>query len=119
MRRKLSGIINVAFDATCRLLIVYSAFAKYFRKKWEYNEEVYQLFIDFKKAYDSVRMEVLYKIFVEFAIPRKLVRLIKMSLTGTYSRVRVGKNVSDRFVIRNGLEQDALSSLLSNFALEQ
>jgi hypothetical protein len=21
-------------------------------KKWEYNEEVYQLFIDFKKAYD-------------------------------------------------------------------
>jgi len=24
-------------------------------KKWEYNEEVHQLFIDFKKAYDSVR----------------------------------------------------------------
>jgi len=27
-------------------------------KKWEYNEEVHQLFIDFKKAYDSVRREV-------------------------------------------------------------
>jgi hypothetical protein len=26
----------------------------------EYNETVYQLFIDFKKAYDSVRREVLY-----------------------------------------------------------
>jgi len=24
-------------------------------KKWEYNEEVHQLFTDFKKAYDSVR----------------------------------------------------------------
>jgi len=24
-------------------------------KKWEYNEEVRQLFIEFKKAYDSVR----------------------------------------------------------------
>jgi hypothetical protein len=29
-------------------------------KKWEYNETVHQLFIDFKKAYDSVRREVLY-----------------------------------------------------------
>jgi len=28
-------------------------------KKWEYNEPVHQLFIDFKKAYDSVRREVL------------------------------------------------------------
>ena len=55
-------------------------------KKWEYNEEVHQLFIDFKKAYDSVR------ILIEFGIPRKLVRLIKMSLTEIYSRVRVGKN---------------------------
>jgi hypothetical protein len=28
-------------------------------KKWEYNEAVYQHFIDFKKAYFSVRSEVL------------------------------------------------------------
>ena len=42
-----------------------------------------------------------------------------MSLTETYSRVRVGKNVSDRFPISNGLRKgDALSPLLFNFALE-
>jgi len=42
-----------------------------------------------------------------------------MSLTETYSRVRVGKNVSDKFPIRNGLKQgDALSPMLFNFALE-
>ena len=88
-------------------------------KKWGYNEEVHQLFIDFKEAYDSVRREVLYKILIEFGIPRKLVSLIKMSLTETYSRVRVGKNVLDRFPIRNGLKQgDALSPVLFNFALE-
>ena len=50
-------------------------------KKWEYNETVHQLFIDFKKAYDSVRWEVLYNILIEFGIPMKLVRLIKMCLT--------------------------------------
>jgi hypothetical protein len=27
-------------------------------KKWEHNEAVHQLFVDFKKAYDSVRREV-------------------------------------------------------------
>jgi len=42
-----------------------------------------------------------------------------MSLTDTYSRVRVVKSVSDSFPIRNGLEQgDALSPQLFNFALE-
>ena len=42
-----------------------------------------------------------------------------MSLTETYSRFRVGKNVSDRFPIRNGLKQgDALKPFLFNFALE-
>ena len=52
-------------------------------KKWKYNE----LFIDFKKDYDSVRREVLHNILIEFGIPMKLVRLIKMCLTETYSRV--------------------------------
>ena len=56
---------------------------------------------------------------LEFGVPKKLVRLIKMCLTETYSRVRVGKNLSDMFPIRNGLKQgDALSPLLFNFALE-
>ena len=42
-----------------------------------------------------------------------------MSLTETYSRVWVGKNVSHRFPIRNALKQgDALSPMLFNFALE-
>ena len=73
----------------------------------------------FKKAYDSVRREVLYNILIEFGIPKKLVRLIKMCLTETYSRVRVGKNLSDMFPFRNGLKQgDALSPLLFNFALD-
>jgi hypothetical protein len=38
----------------------------------------------------------------------------------TYSRVRVGKNLSDTFPIKNGLKQgDDLSPLLYNFALER
>jgi hypothetical protein len=88
-------------------------------KKWEYNGTVHQLFIDFKKAYDSIKREVLYNILLEFGIPKKLVRLIKTCLNETYSEVRVGKLLSDKFPIQNGLKQgDALSPLLFNSALE-
>jgi hypothetical protein len=66
---------------------------------------VHQLFVDFKKAYDSDKREVLYDIPLEFDIPKKLVRLIKMCLNETYSKVRVGKLLSDKFPILNGLKQ--------------
>jgi hypothetical protein len=69
------------------------------------NRTVHQLFIDFEKAYDSVKTEVLYNILVEFGIPKKLVRLIKMCLNETYSRVCVGKLLSDKFPIQNGLKK--------------
>jgi len=40
-------------------------------------------------------MEVLYNILIEFGIPMKLVRLIKMYVNAMYSRVQVGKHLSD------------------------
>jgi hypothetical protein len=49
----------------------------------------------------------------------KLVRLILMCLDETYSKVRIGKYLSDNFSIQNGLKQeDASSPLFFNFALE-
>jgi hypothetical protein len=49
----------------------------------------------------------------------KLVRLIKMCLKETYSKVRTGKHLSDSFPVQNDLKQgDDLSPLLLNFALE-
>jgi hypothetical protein len=66
-----------------------------------------------------VRREVLYNILIEFGVPMKLVRLIKMCLNEIYSKVRIGKHLSDSFTIQNGLKQgDALSPLLFNFAVE-
>jgi len=64
MHRKLLGI-SVDFNATGQLLIIFT-FVKYLRKNG--------------KAYDSIRRVVLYNILIEFGIPMKLVRLIKMCL---------------------------------------
>jgi hypothetical protein len=49
---------------------------------------VHQLFIDFKEAYDSVKRGVLYNIKLEFCVPKKLVRIIKMCLNETCSPCR-------------------------------
>jgi hypothetical protein len=64
---------------------------------------IHQLFVDFKKAYDSIRREVLYNILIEFGVPMKLVRLIKMCLNETYSKVCIGKYLSDTFPTENQL----------------
>jgi hypothetical protein len=88
-------------------------------KKLEYKEAAHQLFTDFKKAYDSVKRELLYNSLIEFGIPMKLARLIKMYLNETYSKFWVGKHLCDIFPTRDVLKQaHALLPLLFNFALE-
>ena len=80
---------------------------------------MHKLFIDFKKAHDSFRREVLYNIIIEFGIPMKLVRLRKMCLYKTRNRVRVGKHLLAIFPIKNDFKQGyTLPPLLFNFASE-
>jgi hypothetical protein len=60
----------------------------------------------------------LQNVLIVFGISMKLVRLIKMCLNGTYSRVWEGKHLHDMFPIRNGLKQrGALLPLVFNFVL--
>jgi hypothetical protein len=86
-------------------------------KKLEYNGTVHQLFIDFKKPMTQLRKKF-FTTFCEYDIPKKLVRLIKMCLNETYSKVHVGKFLSRTFAIHNGLKEDVLLPLVFNFALE-
>jgi hypothetical protein len=69
-------------------------------KKFKHNETVHQLFIDLKKAHDSVRREALYNILIEFGVLLKLVTMIKMFLNEIYSKVLIGKQLSDNFPIQ-------------------
>jgi hypothetical protein len=88
---KLLRIVSVGFDITDQLLIKFLLLSVT-REKWEYNETVHQQFIDLRKAYDSVRREILYNILMEFEEPMKLVKLIKMCLNETCSDVCIGKH---------------------------
>jgi hypothetical protein len=53
------------------------------------NGTLPQLFTVFNKACDSFRREVFYDTLVEFGVPVKEVRIIKVCLNETYSKVLV------------------------------
>ena len=106
MQRKLLGLQCVFQhngSATDHMFCIRQILKK--RGGGEYNEAVHQLFIDFQKAYDSLRREVLYNMLMEFGIPMKLLRLIKMCLNETYSIVQIGQHLCGLFRIKNGLKQ--------------
>jgi hypothetical protein len=77
------GIISVGLNVTDQIFCI----RQIPEKKLEHNETVHRLFIDFKKAYDSVRREELYNILIVFGVPVKLVRLTKMCLNETYIKI--------------------------------
>jgi len=61
----------------------------------------------------------LYSNLIEFGVPVKLIRLIKMCLNESYSKVHTDRNLVHAFSTQNGLKQgDTLSLLLFKFAVE-
>jgi hypothetical protein len=76
---KFLGIFSVGFDITDQILIKFFYVRQILDKNEITNAAVHQLYVDLKKAYDSVKGEVLYNIIIEFGVAMKLVRLIKIS----------------------------------------
>jgi hypothetical protein len=68
---KLLGNISVDFDTTAKQLIRYSAFTGHYRKNGTYIN-----YLDFRKAYVTVRREALHNILTEFSVPMKQDSLI-------------------------------------------
>jgi hypothetical protein len=68
----------------------------------------------FRYIQTSRKRDILYIILIEVGVPIEPVRLIQMCLNQTYSRVRLGKHLSELCPIKNGLRQEgALSPLIS------
>lgn len=86
---------------------------------YQHKLQTHLLFIDFKQAYDSIEREQLYRALNNLQIPRKLIRLIRMTLQDTINMVKVNGELSRKFIVRSGLRQgDPLSAVLFNLALE-
>ncbi|KAI5715018.1 hypothetical protein M8J77_009060 [Diaphorina citri] len=96
------------------------AFKEIVSKYWEYNQEVHALFIDFKKAYDCIRRDYIWKTMSEFGIPKKLIELCKICVVNSKAKVRVEGEYTETFLVNTGVRQgDGISPLLFNIVLEK
>jgi hypothetical protein len=107
MQKNLLGIFKVYFEVAGQLLIIYSVFVKYLRKIGIERSSASAIY-NFKKIYDSVTREGLYNILTDSGNHMKFLRLVKMWLIETYSKVRIGKNLLDIFPIKNGLKKNEI-----------
>ena len=88
-------------------------------KVYEYNIHLHNLYIDFKQAFDSVNSGRMLNDLMIVGIPKKLVQLISVTMTGSKATVRVDNQYTPAFPITNGVRQgDALSSILFDLDLE-
>jgi sorting nexin-29 len=85
----------------------------------EYKVDTYQLYIYYKQAYDTINGAELVEIMKEFGIPMKLVRLVKMTLANTNSKVKIQEKPSLSFETTGLRQGDSLSTLLFNLCMEK
>jgi len=77
------------------------------------------LFIDFNKAYDSLNRKKIWSLMEKFGIPKKLIKLSRLSVINSRCKVRVNGEMSEDFGVDTGVRQgDGLSPILFNLALE-
>jgi DNA gyrase/topoisomerase IV subunit A len=100
-------------------LQINSSVRQILEKCWEFIINVYQIYIDFKQAYDSIQWEKLCRIMHEFNIPHKLIRLVRASMRNSEAQVKIQALLTEPFKIRQGLKQgDGLARSLFNLSLE-
>ena len=66
---------------------------------------LYALFVDFKKAFDSVNREAVWTVLGKFGFPGKFINIIKALYTGSTARVQSGGLTSEEFNIFTGVKQ--------------
>ena len=71
----------------------------------EQNQDLYLLFIDLTKAFDTVRRPGLWPILSELGCPSKFVRAVRSFHDGMLARVVVNGDVSEPFPVTNGVKQ--------------
>ena len=74
-------------------------------KAREHNTQIFILFVDLRKAYDSVPRQALWLVLEKYSIPPVMVKLIQSLHEGMKAEVHVNGNITPEIEVRNGLRQ--------------
>src|SRR5664279_1683019 len=88
-------------------------------KYTDFSKDLYVCYIDFRKAFDSIWREGLWRVMRNMGYPEKIVRILESLYRGTFSAVRIGADITEWFETIVGVLQGCmLSPLLFNIFLE-
>ena len=59
---------------------------------------LYNIFVDYTHAFDSVNRNKLTECLEKFDVPDKLIRLIALTLKHTRARVKINKHYTEEFI---------------------
>ena len=74
-------------------------------KAREHNTTLYLLFVDLRKAYDSVPREALWQVLRKYGVPPSLVTIIRSLHDGMKAEVTVDGAITPEIEVTNGLRQ--------------
>ena len=76
----------------------------------EWNMSLFINFIDFKKAFDSIHRNTLWKLMGSYGIPNKIINLVKCFYNNVKCSVILGNTISENFIIKCGVRQGCVLS---------
>ena len=84
----------------------------------EHDAVLFVLFVDLRKAYDSVPRPALWRVLERCGVPPTMLSIIQSFHVGMQAEVRVGDATTDRIEVHNGLRQGCtLAPFLFNIYL--
>ncbi|XP_078603943.1 uncharacterized protein LOC144877771 [Branchiostoma floridae x Branchiostoma japonicum] len=78
----------------------------------EFNSQLYAVFIDYEKAFDSVDRSTLWNILAHYGIPSKIINMIKVFYTNFQAQVSHEGDLTEPFNMTTGVRQGCLLSPL-------
>ena len=74
-------------------------------KAWEHHSDLFVLFVDLKKVYDSVPRSALWRVLERLRIPSTMISIIRFFHEGISVKVIVGQKFTESFDVSNGFCQ--------------
>ena len=74
-------------------------------KTCEHDDTLFILFVDLKKAYDSVPRSALWRVLEKVGVPPTMLQIIRSFHDGMKAEIRVGSSSTDSIEVKNGLRQ--------------
>ena len=88
-------------------------------KCYEYSVDIHNIFIDYMRAFDSIKINKILDSLTHNKIPPKLIRLIKLTLENTTAKVKVNNAYTEEFRVERGIKQgDPLSPTLFSLVID-